>query len=132
MKQLAADFRSRVSKQLLGTCAEGGGRGDDGAAGQKRYNSGIDDGGGAAPATDDDGDDDDDDGDEISFEPDPRARPDTVSVANVRIFRVKKTMSVQSRKQIKRYTLNANKRVFLPDLTSIPYGYRQSVTDDGL
>ena len=47
----------------------------------------------------------------------------TVVIANDRIFRIKRTMSVNTRQEVKRYSLIADKRVFFPDLTSIPYGY---------
>ena len=46
-----------------------------------------------------------------------------VQVSNSRIFRVKRTMSLITRKQIKQYTMTANKRIFNPNLTSIPYGF---------
>ena len=46
-----------------------------------------------------------------------------VVVSHPRIFRVKRTMSINTRDQIKRYTLSSDKRVFFPDLTSVPFGY---------
>ncbi len=46
-----------------------------------------------------------------------------VVVSDSRIFRVKRTMNLITKKQIKQYTLTANKWVFRPDLTSIPYGF---------
>ena len=47
-----------------------------------------------------------------------------VVVSHPRIFRVKRTMTLNTRTQTKRYTLCADKRIFFPNLTSVPFGYK--------
>ena len=120
MKRLTQEFRSCISQRL---------RDGDGVDAAEENASGDE------PEADshchdhmfgDVGDDRGQNASGIGYEP-YDARTDgtsTISVANARIFRMKRTMSVLTRKQVKRYTLNANKRVFLPDLTSVPFGYR--------
>ena len=46
-----------------------------------------------------------------------------VVVSHPRIFRVKRSMTLNTREQTKRYTLCADKRIFFPNLTSVPFGY---------
>ncbi len=47
-----------------------------------------------------------------------------VVVSHPRIFRVKRTMTLNTRSQTKRYTLCADKRIFFPNLTSLPFGFK--------
>ncbi len=137
MKRLTAEFRLRISERLAAAQTEAGsGDDEEGVCGE--YGGGASAGAVQEQVEDehrhehmfDDAVDGVENATGIFFEAsqplqDPAA---TIAVANAHIFRMKPTMSVLTRKQVKRYTLNANKRVFLPDLTSVPYGYTAALT----
>ncbi len=61
-----------------------------------------------------------------TYNPNPLSSEIEIVVQHPRIFRIKRSMSVNTRNQVKKYSLRADKRVFFSDLSSIPYGFKCS------